>query len=104
MVGDVVGHENIVSAPLMYSAIVVFVIDLNRLNKLIQEGVVINNELIMVSPQRSPSKNIVLSNVPPFISDKAVSKELDRYGQLVSLINKIPLGCKPPPFKHLVFL
>ncbi|KAK3568221.1 hypothetical protein QTP86_000214 [Hemibagrus guttatus] len=41
----------------------------------------------------SPVKKVMLSNVPPFISDEAISKELSRYGGMVSPIKKIPLGC-----------
>ncbi|KAK3522076.1 hypothetical protein QTP70_022608, partial [Hemibagrus guttatus] len=44
----------------------------------------------------------MLSNVPPFISDEAIGKELSRYGRMVSPIKKIPLGCKSPLVKHLV--
>ncbi|KAK3538386.1 hypothetical protein QTP86_001553 [Hemibagrus guttatus] len=66
-VGNVVGHENIVSASRMNSAIVVFLNDVD--------------------------KKVMLSNVPPFISDEAIGKELSRYGRMVSPIKKIPLGC-----------
>ncbi|KAK3558071.1 hypothetical protein QTP86_007319 [Hemibagrus guttatus] len=50
----------------------------------------------------SPAKKLMLSNVPPFISDEAIGKELSRYGRMVSPIKKIPLGCKSPLVKHLV--
>ncbi|KAK3533726.1 hypothetical protein QTP70_024306, partial [Hemibagrus guttatus] len=50
----------------------------------------------------SPVKKVMLSNVPPFISDEAIGKELSRYGRMVSPIKKIPLGCKSPLVKHLV--
>ncbi len=45
---------------------------------------------------------MLLSNVPPFISDEALKRELSHYGQLVSAIKKIPLGCKSPLLKHVV--
>ncbi|KAK3510999.1 hypothetical protein QTP70_027845 [Hemibagrus guttatus] len=101
-VGNVVGHENIVSASRMNSAIVVFLNDVDKVRKLTQNGIVINNEMIMVSPLSSPAKKVILSNVPPFISDEAIGKELSRYGRMVSPIKKIPLGCKSPLVKHLV--
>lgn len=77
-VGDVVEHENIVSASCMNSAILIFLNDVNRVNELTQSDIVTNNELKMVSPLSSPSKKIVLSNIPVFISDEAISKELSR--------------------------
>ncbi|KAK3518301.1 hypothetical protein QTP86_018969 [Hemibagrus guttatus] len=101
-VGNVVGHENIVSASRMNSAIVVFLNDVDKVRKLTQNGIVVNNEMILVSPLSSPAKKVMLSNVPPFISDEAMGKELSRYGRMVSPIKKIPLGCKSPLVKHLV--
>ncbi|KAK3530199.1 hypothetical protein QTP86_018057, partial [Hemibagrus guttatus] len=101
-VGNVVGHENIVSASRMNSAIVVFLNDVEKVRKLTQNGIVVNNEMILVSPLSSPAKKVILSNVPPFISDEAIGKELSRYGRMVSPIKKIPLGCKSPLVKHLV--
>ncbi|KAK3556668.1 hypothetical protein QTP70_012253, partial [Hemibagrus guttatus] len=49
----------------------------------------------------SPDKKVMLCNVPPFISDEAIGKELSRYGRMVSPIKKIPLGCKSPLTGHL---
>ncbi|KAK3521892.1 hypothetical protein QTP70_019009, partial [Hemibagrus guttatus] len=101
-VGKVVGHENIVSASRMNSAIVVFLNDVEKVRKLTQNGIVVNNEMILVSPLSSPAKKVMLSNVPPFISDEAIGKELSRYGRMVSPIKKISLGCKSPLVKQLV--
>ncbi|KAK3545804.1 hypothetical protein QTP70_013774 [Hemibagrus guttatus] len=94
--GNVVGHENIVSASRMNSAIVVFLNDVEKVRKLTQNGIVGNNETILVSPLSSPDKKVMLCNVPPLISDEAIGKELSRYGRMVSPIKKIPLGCKSP--------
>ncbi|KAK3534478.1 hypothetical protein QTP86_015179, partial [Hemibagrus guttatus] len=99
---SVTWHENIVSASRMNSAIVVFLNDVEKVRKLTQNGIVVNNETILVSPLSSPAKKVMLSNVPPFISDEAIGKELSRYGRVVSPIKKIPLGCKSPLVKHLV--
>ncbi|KAK3537056.1 hypothetical protein QTP70_000279 [Hemibagrus guttatus] len=101
-VGNVVGHENIVSASRMNSAIVVFLNDVEKVRKLTQNGIVGNNEMILVSPLSSPAKKVMLCNVPPFISDEAIGKELSRYGRMVSPIKKIPLGCKSPLVRHWV--
>ncbi|KAK3509849.1 hypothetical protein QTP70_014806 [Hemibagrus guttatus] len=101
-VGNVVGHENIVSASRMNSAIVVFLNDVEKVRKLTQNGIVGNNETILVSPLSSPDKKVMLCNVPPFISDEAIGKGLSRYGRMVSPIKKIPLGCKSPLVRHWV--
>ncbi|KAK3551835.1 hypothetical protein QTP70_029411, partial [Hemibagrus guttatus] len=146
--GNVVGHENIVSASRMNSAIVVFLNDVEKARVRSQPmpqpqpldavpvpspekwegcgrkgirhktfakllcGLVgplwrprtgsSRKQLLLVSPLSSPAKKVMLSNVPPFISDEAIGKELSRYGRMVSPIKKIPLGCKSPLVKHLV--
>lgn len=57
----------------MDSMFVVFLNDINRVNKLIQTGITVNGELVLVSPLSSPAEKIMLSNVPPFISDAALA-------------------------------
>lgn len=49
-----------------------------------------------------PSRKIILSNVPSFLKDKHISRELSRFGKLVSPIRKILAGCKSPLLKHLL--
>ncbi len=101
-VGEIVGHDNIVSASRMNSAIVLFFRSVEKANDAVQSGVVLNGSLVPVLPLSSPSRKVVLSNVPPFIKDDVLVQELSRYGKLVSSIKKIPLGCKSPLVKHLV--
>lgn len=50
----------------------------------------------------SPAKRITISNAPPFIKNEIVVKELSRYGQVVSLVKTVPLGCKSPLLQHVV--
>ncbi len=95
-VGEIVGHDNIVSASRMNSAIVLFFRSVEKAN------VVLNGSLVPVLPLSNPSRKVVLSNVPPFIKDDVLVQELSGYGKLVSSIKKIPLGCKSPLVKHLV--
>ncbi|XDV26317.1 hypothetical protein PO909_030065 [Leuciscus waleckii] len=86
----------------MNSAIVIFFKSIEKANEVVQSGVVLNGSLVPVLPLSSPSKKVILSNVPPFIKDEVLMQELSRYGKLVSPIKKIPLGCKSPLVKHLV--
>uniref|UniRef100_A0A8C9WWL4 CCHC-type domain-containing protein n=1 Tax=Sander lucioperca TaxID=283035 RepID=A0A8C9WWL4_SANLU len=48
------------------------------------------------------SKRITISNAPPFIKNEDLAKELSRYGQLISPIKMVLLGCKSPKLKHVV--
>ncbi len=43
---------------------------------------------------------MVIFNVPPFLKNEMLEKELAQHGQLVSPIKMIPLGCKSPHLKH----
>lgn len=101
-VGDVVGHENIVSASRMNNAFVVFFRTIEKANEIVQNGVVIKGSLTPVFPLSTPAKKIMISNIPPFVKDEIIVQELSRYGKIVSPIKKIPLGCKSPLVKHLV--
>ncbi|KAI5625232.1 ubiquitin-conjugating enzyme E2 variant 3 isoform X3, partial [Silurus asotus] len=100
-VGIVVGHENIVSASCMNSGVVVFLNNVDEVNKLVQKGIVVNNECVLVSPLSSPAKKVMLAHVTPFISDEAIVRAVSvRANRLPHEEN--PVGCKSPLVKHLV--
>lgn len=101
-VGEVVGHEHVVSASRMNRAIVLFLSSVAKADEAIQTGVVIKDSLTPVLPLSSPSRKIILSNVPPFLKDELIARELSRFGKLVSPIRKIPAGCQSPLLKHLL--
>lgn len=101
-VGEVVGHSYIKSASRMNSAIVLFLETIEKANQVVEQGIVIKDEHIGVFPLVNPAKKVVISNVPPLISDEVIERELARHGQIVSAIKKIPLGCKSPLLKHVV--
>ncbi len=102
VVGEVVGHISIRSASRMNGAVVLFLDKVEKVNTIVENGIVLYGSLIKVFPLVNPARKVLLSNVPPFISDEALKRELSRYGQLVSAIKKIPLGCKSPLLKHVV--
>ncbi len=102
VVGEVVGHISIRSASRMNGAVVLFLDKVEKVNTIVENGIVLNGSLIKVFPLVNPARKVLLSNVPPFISDEALKRELSHYGQLVSAIKKIPLGCKSPLLKHVV--
>lgn len=60
------------------------------MNEVVEQGIVINDELICVFPLVNPAKKVVISNVSPFISDKVIERELLRHGEIVSAIKKDP--------------
>lgn len=57
---------------------------------LLEHGITINDTFVPVLPSSSPSKKIVLSNVPPFIKNKTIQSILERYDKLIEPIKMIP--------------
>ncbi len=100
--GEVVGHEHIMSASRMNSATVVFLSSVEKANELVETGIVVDNLFTPVLPLSMPSKKVLLSNVPPFVSDETLVRIMSRYGKLVSPIKMIPVSCKSPLLKHVV--
>lgn len=101
-VGQIVGHASVVSASRMNGSVVLFLDSVDKVNEIVSCGVVINDQFLNVLPLVTPAKRITLSNVPPFIKDEVIARELSRFGKLVSSIKKVPLGCKSPLLKHVV--
>ncbi|TWW77629.1 hypothetical protein D4764_12G0010190 [Takifugu flavidus] len=79
-VGEKIGHGSVKSAARMNGAVVLFV------DK-------------AVLPLTQPSTRITLSNVPPFISDEFLARELARFGKIVSPIKKGSVGVQVPVAK-----
>ncbi|KAL2076996.1 hypothetical protein ACEWY4_027413 [Coilia grayii] len=101
-VGNKVGHENVVSAARMNNAVVIFLSSVALANDLVESGVDIDGVFTPVLPLSTPSKKVILSNIPPFIKDEVLCKILGRYGKIVSSVKKIPISSKSPLLKHVV--
>lgn len=95
-VGEKVGHGSIKSAARMNSAVVIFLDWEDKVNQVIEAGITVNEMFVQVLPLTQPATKVVLSNIPPFISDGFLSRELSRH------VKKILSGCKSPLLKHLV--
>lgn len=86
----------------MNNAFVLFVDEVEKVNKLVESGVVINDTFVPVLPLTMPAKRVIISNIPPFISDDVLVRELSRYGKIMLAIRKLPSGCKSPLLRHIV--
>lgn len=71
-VSQKVGGLNIKSAARMNKALVVFLTDVDMVDTLIETGLEVNSMFLQLLPLSSPSKKVVLSNVPPFIKDETL--------------------------------
>lgn len=101
-VSQKVGGLNIKSAARMNKALVVFLTDVDMVDTLIETGLEVNSMFLQLLPLSSPSKKVVLSNVPPFIKDETLKGILERYGKVTAPIRMIPLGLKNPDMKHIM--
>ncbi|XP_055364888.1 uncharacterized protein LOC129604099 [Betta splendens] len=102
VVAAVVGPLSLKSAARMNGVVVIFLDSVDKVHKVIEHGIVINGDSISVSPLTQPAKKVTVSNVPPFISDHLLRKELSRHGKIVSPIKKLPSGCKQWELRHVI--
>jgi len=101
-VGAKVGNDNISSASRMNKAVVVFLKSENQVKTLIESGIWINETYVPITPLSAPATKIVISNVPPFVGNEIIIKELTRFGKIAGAIKEIPLGCKNAALKHVL--
>lgn len=102
IIGDKLGFENIVSASRMNKAVVVFLKSESLVNELTVSGIWIKETFVPVTPLSAPATKITISNVPPFISNEVIVKELLRFGKIASPVKAVPLGCKNAALKHVL--
>lgn len=62
-IGQVIGHESIKSASRMNSAMVLFLHSVEKVNKIVEQGVVVKNAHTPVFPLVNPAKKITMSNI-----------------------------------------
>ncbi|KAI3359137.1 hypothetical protein L3Q82_002592 [Scortum barcoo] len=96
-VGEVVGYGSVKSASRMNGAVLIFLDSPEKVSDVVVSGVVIQDSFTPVHPLVNPARKITISNVPPFIRNEVLAKELSRFGQLVSPIKMLSLGSKSPP-------
>jgi len=97
-----VGHSSIRSAARMNGGVVIFVDTEEKANKVVETGIVVNDTFISVSPLTTPATRVTVSNIPPFIRDDFLVRELSKHGKIVSSIRKLSSGCRSPLLKHVV--
>lgn len=101
-VAERVGHENIVSASRMNKAVVIFLKEENLVHVLIESGISVSGSFVPVQPLVSITTKVMVSNVPTFIPDGDIERELSRFGKLASGIRTVSLGCKNAALKHVL--
>lgn len=102
IIGQKIGFENIVSASRMNKAVVVFLKSELLVNELTVSGIWVKETYVPVTPLSAPATKVTVSNIPPFISNEAIVKELVRFGKIASPVKAVPLGCKDAALKHVL--
>ena len=74
---------------------------MDKVNSVVERGLVIRDLFTQVLPLASPARRVMILNVPPYISNEALGRELGGYGHLVSPIKLVGLGRKSPRVKHV---
>nr|XP_024000137.1 uncharacterized protein LOC112077994 [Salvelinus alpinus] len=101
-VGEKVGYDNVAYASRMNKAVVVFLKEERLVDRMVEQGVLLKGMFIQVTPLFSPSTRVTISNVPPFIPNELLERELLRFGKFASSIKVVPLGCKHPALKQVM--
>ncbi|XP_026054630.1 uncharacterized protein LOC113040526 [Carassius auratus] len=102
VIGEQVGFDNIISASRMNKAVVVFLKSDSHVNQLTVSGIWVREAFVTITPLSAPATKIIISNVPPFITNETITKELQRFGKITSPVRMIPLGCKNNALKHVL--
>uniref|UniRef100_G3PBY4 CCHC-type domain-containing protein n=1 Tax=Gasterosteus aculeatus TaxID=69293 RepID=G3PBY4_GASAC len=90
------------SAARMNGAVVIFLDQVEKVNRVVEAGLTVNDMFVQVLPLTQPATKVVLSNVPSFITDEFLSRELSRHGKVVSPIKNILSGCRSQLLKHVL--
>jgi len=91
--GDVIDVEHVRAASCMNQKVVVFDSDERFVHDVVSSGLTTHSgHFVMASPMDVPAMKIIVSNVPPFVSNQQLVSVLSRYGKIVSKISMIPSG------------
>ncbi|KAL6114748.1 uncharacterized protein ACO6RY_05437 [Pungitius sinensis] len=100
--GELVGHRSVKSAARMNNAVVMFLDSVEKADAVVVSGITVHGALVPVLPLSTQAVRVTVANVPPFIKDEALVRELSKHGTVVSPVRKVSSGCKSPLLRHVV--
>lgn len=71
-------------------AVLIFLVE--KADPVIETGITVNRSFVQVLPLSQLSAKVVLSNVPPIITNEFLIRELSRHGKVVSPVREILSG------------
>lgn len=92
--GERISHGSVKSAVWVNRAVTLFLEKVEQVKLLVETGLTVNGLFEAVQLLTQPAARITLSNLPPFISNDFLLRELSRHGNVVSPIRRLLAGCK----------
>ena len=80
----------------------IFLNSVEKATTVVATGIEVSDTFVSVLPLATPAVKVTLSNVPLFIRDETLIRELSRHGKMKSQLKKVSSGCRSPLLKHLV--
>ena len=97
----IVGAENIVAASKCDGHAKIFVCAPDLANTIVTHGLAVRGKYLEVTPCGLSTTNIIISGVPPFIPNEAITNLIRPFGTVVTNVRYIPLGSKKKEFRHI---
>ena len=98
------GHSSIKSAARMNGAVVIFVDEIEKVNKVIKTGIVVNDTFVSVSPLNTPAKRVIISNIPLFISVVSHRRQVHMIFNKKDEELNLVFNLKAYEFEYIVFV
>jgi hypothetical protein len=86
----------------MNKAVVVFMKRANLFGRLIASGIFVRGVLVPISPLSIPSTMVVVTNLPQFITDDQIRKELSCFDRFASGFRVVSAGFQADAVNHVV--
>lgn len=98
--GDRVGYCSIKAAARLNGTVVLFEDKVGKANSVVETGITVVDRLVPVQPLAQLAVQVILPNVPHFVPNNLLAKELSKFRMMVSPSCDIASGIKSPLLKH----
>ena len=98
---ELVQPENIIAASKCDRMAKIFFTNEDHANLVVAHGLAVKGNFLDCSLIGKPTTSIIISGVPPFITNENLEAQLRMFGQVVSGIRYIPLGTKNKALSHI---
>nr|XP_006820471.1 PREDICTED: uncharacterized protein LOC102803021 [Saccoglossus kowalevskii] len=100
-ISEIIDAKTILAASRINGSVIVFLTSVADVDKVCANGLNVGDMCIHAEALVKPATKIVLSGVPPFITNATLDKHLNKFGRIVSTFRYIPIGIKNPELRHI---